>query len=240
MRNLPRPDHRRTFQGPDRPSPARSGRRHHRQEQRRGQGGQRPQRPPRDRRNQPNPEMRRQESPPQVKGNRRNRPQEGRENRKRHQRRRSHPSNFGQQNPMRQLMQRNNRMRHFFDRGFADGKRNPKRGKSRWNPPFEFALYKDKFEVLVELPGVSQDSVKVSATDKLLIVKGEKQRKQTDEKHRIHRSELKYGRFRRFFPLPPHANADGINAKFNDGVLTIVIPRTEDSKPKEIPINGDE
>ncbi len=240
MRNLPRPDHRRTFQGPGRQSPSRSGRRHHRQEQSRGQGERRPQRPPRDRSNQPNPGMRRQGPPPHVSGNRQNRPQEGRENRKRHRRRRSHQDHFGPQNPMRLRMQRKNRMRHFFDRGFADGKRNPKRGRSRWNPPIEFAVYKDKFEVLVELTGVSQDSVKVSATDKLLIVKGEKQRKQTDEKHKVYRSELKYGRFRRLLPLPSNAKTDGIEANFKNGVLTIVIPKSEESKPTEIPINGNE
>lgn len=249
MRNLPRPDHRRTFQGPGKPSPARSGRRHHRQEQRHTQEGQRPQRlpredrpkrPPRGRRNQPNPEMRRHGQPSQVRGNRLNRPQDGREKRQRRQRRRAHPSNFGSQNPMRQLMQRNNRMRHFFDRGIASGKRNKKRGRSRWNPPIEFAVYEDKFEVKVELPGVNQDQIKVSTTDKLLIIQGEKKREESEDKKKVMHSGLRYGRFRRFLPLPPHANTDGINAKFKDGVLKIAIPKSEDAKPKEVPINADE
>ncbi len=267
MRNSPRPDQRRTFQGPGSPSTPRSERRHHREEQHRGQGRHRPQRPTREdrtqrpsredrlqrspredrpkrpsrlKRNQSNPEMQGQGPPPHVRGNRQNRPKEDRENRRRRQHKRAHHSNFGSQNPMRLPMQRNSRMRHFFDRGFTDGKRNPKRGRSRWNPPVEFSVYEDRFEVKVELPGVKQEKIKVSTTDKVLIVRGEKKRGESDEKRKVMHSDLRYGKFRRILPLPPHANTDGINAKFKDGVLTIVISKTEDAKPKEVPINTDD
>ncbi|MCY4401507.1 MAG: Hsp20/alpha crystallin family protein [Candidatus Poribacteria bacterium] len=166
-------------------------------------------------------EGREQGPPPQARRNRRNRPLErsmdnGRPPRWRGNRQRSPQANF-----------RPNRMR----------KR--RRGRSFWNPPIELTVFDDRFEVLVELPGVSQDNIDVSVTDRFLKVEGEKQRKHSDEKNKFRRSGLKYGKFKRVLPLPPPANADGITAKYKDGILSIVIPKSEDAKSKHIPINAD-
>jgi len=130
-------------------------------------------------------------------------------------------------------------MRHVFDRRLASREEKTRRGKPNWHPPIEFSVFEDRFEVLAELPGVSQDSVNVSVTDKFLKVKGKKQRKETDEKQKVRRSELRYGNFKRVLPLPPNAKVDDIKAEFKDSVLKIVIPKTEEAKPTEIPINVD-
>ncbi|MYF99086.1 Hsp20 family protein [Candidatus Poribacteria bacterium] len=166
-------------------------------------------------------EGRRQGPPAQVGRNRRNRPLERRMNnrhssRRRGNRQRSPQANFGPHHP-----------------------RNRRRGKSIWNPPIELTVFDDRFEVLVELPGVSKDDINVSVTDRFLKVKGEKQRKQTDENHKFRRSGLKYGKFKRVLPLPPPANADGITAEFKDGILSVMIPKSEDAKSKDISINAD-
>ena len=188
-------------------------------------------RPPQDRRNRhhrsEHPEGERQGPSSQGRGPRRQHKLETRRNSEQHRpranRRRVRQGNFRPNHPMRS----------------AFGGRKNRRRKSGWHPSIEFSVFEDRFEVIVELPGVSENSANVSVTDKLLIVKGEKQRKQTDEKHKVRRSELQYGRFKRVCPLPPSAKADGIKAEFKDGVLTIVIPKTEDAKPTEISINAD-
>ncbi len=174
-------------------------------------------------------EGRRQGPRAQARGNRRNRPFErGSDNdhspRRRRNRQRPAQAGFRSRHP-------------FFNRRFDSRRGRGGKGKSVWNPPIELTVLEDRFEVLFELPGVSQDSINISVTDRLLKVKGEKERKQTDENHKFRRSELRYGKFRRMLPLPPHANADGIKAEFKDGVLSIVIPKSEDAKPTEIPIN---
>jgi HSP20 family protein len=128
-------------------------------------------------------------------------------------------------------------MRHVFDRRFAYREGRRRKGKSNWHPSIDFSVFEDRFEVLVELPGVSQNDVSVSVTDDLLKVKGKKERKQADETQHPRRSELRYGSFKRVLPLPPNAKVDDIKAEFEDGVLTIVIPKTEEAKPTEIPIN---
>ena len=183
--------------------------------------------------------------PPRARGPRRHRSFEARGNSEQHRprarrnRRPARQENFRPHHPMRDFYPHHNRMRHVFEERFAFGGRKNRKRRSGWHPSIEFSVFEDRFEVIVELPGVSQDSVNVSVTDKLLIVKGKKQRKQTDEKHKVRRSELRYGRFKRVLPLPPSAKVDGIKAKFEDGVLTVVIPKKEEAKPTEIPINGD-
>ncbi len=177
---------------------------------------------------------RRQHRSPETRGNWEHRPPRGRRNR-----RRSAQVNFRPHHPMRDIFLHHNRMRHVFDRRFAYREGKTKREKSNWRPPIEFSVSEDKYEVLVELPGVSQNDVSVSVTDNLLKIKGEKERKDTDEKQRVRRSDLRYGSFKRALPLPPNAKADGIKAEFKDGVLTIEIPKTEAAKPTEIPINAD-
>lgn len=117
--------------------------------------------------------------------------------------------------------------------------RPPRRRKGGFRPIAGFTAYDDRFEIEVELPGVEEKDISVAVAGKRLLVKGNKHRKQSGENHNIRRSELKYGRFHRAFPLLPIAKKDGIKADFKNGVLTVVIPKKEEAKPIEIPINAD-
>ena len=108
-----------------------------------------------------------------------------------------------------------------------------------WSPDAGFTGFDDRFEVEVELPGVEEKDISVAVAGEMLLVKGKKHRKHSEEKHNFSRSGLKYGKFHRAFPIPPIAKTDGIKADFKDGILTIAIPKKEEAKPKEIPINAD-
>lgn len=228
MRNRPQPGPRSAFQGP----------RRSRQTQGRGTGQNR-----RHRHRSQQIEARRQGPQSQARSPRRHRPFVSRENWEhrppgvRRNRRRSAQANFRPHHPMQDFFWHHNRRRHVFDKRFAYREGKTKRRKNNWHPPIEFSVSDDWYEVLVELPGVSQDDVSVSVTDDLLKVTGKKERKQADETQQPRRSELRYGNFKRILPLPPNAKADDIKAEFEDGVLKIEIPKTEEAKPKEIPIN---
>ena len=126
-----------------------------------------------------------------------------------------------------------------FGRSVAFRKEKNRRGKSNWRPFVDFSEAEDRFEVSVELPGVSQNDVNVSVTESQLTIKGKKKQEQTDETRNLRRSERRYGSFHRKFPLPPNIVVDGIKAEFKDGVLTVIAPKTEAAKPTEIPINAD-
>lgn len=95
------------------------------------------------------------------------------------------------------------------------------------------------YTVTVELPGVEPDAVSLEVRDNALILHGEKkQEHKTDEKG-MYRMERAYGSFERVLPLPEDAQDDAITASHKDGVLTISIPRKEETEPttKKIAIN---
>lgn len=131
--------------------------------------------------------------------------------------------------------QRDRNRENLSPRGRRQHYRN-RRGNG-WRPAADFTGFDDRFEIEIELPGVKEKDITVSVADKMLLVKGRKQRKHSDEKHNFSRSELKYGRFHRAFPLLPIVKHEDIKADFKDGILTIAIPKKEEAKPKEIPIN---
>ena len=106
----------------------------------------------------------------------------------------------------------------------------------KWKPSADISETEDSFEVRAELPGVTKDDVHISVKEDLLTIKGEKRQEKTDDSKDYRRVERRYGSFERRFTLPPKIEVDNIKAEFNDGVLTLSIPKLEEVKPKEIPI----
>jgi HSP20 family protein len=94
----------------------------------------------------------------------------------------------------------------------------------------------DKYLIKAELPGVNQKDVKVTVTDNVLTIEGERKNEYEDRKEGIHRIERSYGAFRRSFRLNGDVATEKITAKSKDGVLEITIPKSEKAKPKEIEV----
>lgn len=107
---------------------------------------------------------------------------------------------------------------------------------SSWMPTVDISETENSFEIHAELPGVLEDDVNVSVTDNLLTIKGEKRQEEKSEEKNIHRIERRYGTFQRSFTLPRQVNTADIKAGFKDGILTLYIPKVEEAKPTEIPI----
>ena len=124
----------------------------------------------------------------------------------------------------------------FFNAPIAFNRPNVATGEYRWRPTTDISETDDSFEVRTELPGVSKDDVQISVKNNILTIKGEKRQENEDESKNYKRIERRYGTFERNFTLPPKVVADNVNACFNDGVLTLSIPKPEEVKPKEIPI----
>ena len=106
-----------------------------------------------------------------------------------------------------------------------------------WVPSIDLAETKDKLVVKAELPGLEAKDVDLSITDDILTIKGEKE-EETEEKDEHHFFVERYtGTFQRAIKLPAHIKTDKIDAKFDKGVLTITLPKTEEAKKKEIKID---
>ncbi|RKU25170.1 hypothetical protein C6497_16615 [Candidatus Poribacteria bacterium] len=107
---------------------------------------------------------------------------------------------------------------------------------SSWMPTVDITETDNSYEIHAELPGVLESDVNVTVTDNLLTIKGEKRQEEKSDERNIHRVERRYGTFQRSFTLPRQVNTSEIKAGFKDGVLTLYIPKVEEEKPTEIPI----
>ncbi|MEJ2638448.1 MAG: Hsp20/alpha crystallin family protein [Desulfosarcinaceae bacterium] len=95
----------------------------------------------------------------------------------------------------------------------------------------------DRFYIRAELPGVTSDALEIQATGKNLSLSGERQIEAENEGVRYHRREREAGKFSRIITLPTEIDPDRIEAKLEDGVLTIRVPKAEAVKPRQITIN---
>jgi len=95
--------------------------------------------------------------------------------------------------------------------------------------------------VMVELPGLTPDDVAVDLENNVLTIRGEKRerRSEGDEKHTWHLTERRYGKFVRSFMLPRDVDQDGIAADFDNGVLTVTIPKSEQARRRRIEIRAE-
>ncbi len=97
-------------------------------------------------------------------------------------------------------------------------------------PNVDIKETKKNYQITVEVPGVEEGDVKLELADGVLTVSGEKKYEKEEKDEHYHSVERSYGSFRRVLSLPEDANADDIDAKFKNGVLTISVPRKEISK----------
>ncbi len=107
-----------------------------------------------------------------------------------------------------------------------------------FSPSLNISDQKDRYLVAVELPGISQEDVKISINDDdILTITGEKKSEIKEESENFCVKECHYGLFRRDIPLPHDVNKDSIEATFDNGVLKLDLPKKEkESKSKKIEI----
>lgn len=87
-----------------------------------------------------------------------------------------------------------------------------------------------------DMPGVSKNEVKVEVIDNQLTVSAERKEEKKHESKKKFLSEVYYGSYTRSFTLPGAVDEKKVDAKFENGVLTVTIPKTEALKTKQIPV----
>ena len=94
--------------------------------------------------------------------------------------------------------------------------------------------YDDKIGIVAEIPGLDKDDLEVEVEDGVLTISGEKSHAKFDEaKAKVLRRELKHSSFKRQFTLGELLDGENINASFDEGVLSIEIPKAEPNLPKK-------
>ncbi|MGB8623447.1 MAG: Hsp20/alpha crystallin family protein [Paracoccaceae bacterium] len=107
-------------------------------------------------------------------------------------------------------------------------------------PASEASAGEDAYRITMELPGVAEDDIHLTADEGVVTVKGEKKTSREESGDTWYFSEREYGAFSRSFRLPPDADAAKVGAALKDGILTITVPKKAPSKPegeKRIPIS---
>jgi HSP20 family protein len=95
---------------------------------------------------------------------------------------------------------------------------------------------KDNLYIRAELPGVQADALDIQATGNSIAISGERKIAAENENAKYHRREREAGKFSRMMDLPGEIDSGKVTASLADGILTIVIPKAEKTKPKQITV----
>ena len=107
-----------------------------------------------------------------------------------------------------------------------------------WSPAVDIREEEDHYLLLADLPGMKKEEIEVKVEDDVLILSGsrEESNEESTDSHRY--SERRFGSFARRFNLGKGVNASGIQAAYKDGVLTVTIPKREETMPRQIPVSA--
>jgi len=136
--------------------------------------------------------------------------------------------------PFRELASFQDEMNKLFNEFFSRRSRGEE--ISLWAPALDISETDDEIRIKAELPGVKKEDVSISISNNILVIRGEKKREVEEEKENFHRVERIYGSFHRSLELPSVVQTENVEASFEGGVLNIVLPKSEEVKPKEIDI----
>jgi HSP20 family protein len=149
-------------------------------------------------------------------------------------------------NPMREASDLMNEFDRAFESPFYRMRRGlPMRANDvvgSWSLALDVAEKDDVFTIKASLPGISPDQLNVTLEDNVLTVQGELKEDETIEEETYHIRERRFGSFSRSLRFPVPVNAKDINATYQNGVLTLTVPKAEEVKPKriEVKVNGQE
>jgi len=105
-----------------------------------------------------------------------------------------------------------------------------------WQPAVDIYETADSIVIKAELPDVDQKDIDVRIEENTLTLKGERKQDRDVQKENYHRIERYYGSFQRSFSLPATIHQEKVSATCEKGVLTIILPKKEETKPKQINI----
>jgi HSP20 family protein len=107
-----------------------------------------------------------------------------------------------------------------------------------WSPAVDVTEKEDELLVTAELPGMRHEDLEVEVSDGVLTIKGEKREEREEKGARRRVWERSYGAFERTFSLPRSVDADKVAAEFEQGVLTVHLPKTKQAQGRRVQVGG--
>ena len=105
-----------------------------------------------------------------------------------------------------------------------------------WALALDVAETEDSFLVKASIPGINPEDLEITLTDNVLTIKGEIEESSELEEAQWHMRERRFGSFQRSITLPTPVDANAIEATYEDGVLSLNVPKVEEVKPKRIEV----
>ena len=134
------------------------------------------------------------------------------------------------------MMSLRDEMNRLIDQTFNGGSLLEWQPSANWGLPLDVSENDDAFIVTASVPGMKPDDLDITISDNVLTIKGEYKADETIEEERYHIRERRYGSFGRSITLPVTVNADEVSANYEDGVLTLTVPKAEEVKPRRIEV----
>ena len=120
---------------------------------------------------------------------------------------------------------------------FFDVQPSRMRAAAQWMPAMDLVETDDHFVLTADLPGVRPEDVKITVEDDVLTVSGERKLARESREGGVHRVERASGQFSRSLTLPAGVDAQQVQARFEQGVLEVRIPKPQGQKPHKVEIS---
>ncbi|MDB4711585.1 Hsp20/alpha crystallin family protein [Verrucomicrobiales bacterium] len=142
-------------------------------------------------------------------------------------------------NPFREFHHATNQLSNLVyngGRSLADKNKSAESSLSDWIPAVNITESESEYRIDAEIPGVGREDVQVTVEHGKLTIQGDRKFKSSKENETLHRLERSEGTFLRNFRIPDDADPDSVKAGFKNGVLSVLIPKSESSKLKQIEV----
>ncbi|HXU01209.1 MAG TPA: Hsp20/alpha crystallin family protein [Polyangia bacterium] len=124
-------------------------------------------------------------------------------------------------------------MLRLLDTATGDGAAEPVAGVF---PPMNITQDDDNFYVRAEIPGIKPAEISISALRNRLSISGKREIPREHDRVSYHRKERPEGAFNRAVTLPSEVDAERVDARYTDGILTLTLPKAEQAKPRQIAV----
>ena len=125
-----------------------------------------------------------------------------------------------------------------FDQLINEGSNDDATLQSGWIPAVDIKEEEQQFVIHADLPGIDPKEIEITAEDNVLTIQGSRRAETEQKKDAYTRRERSYGHFYRSFTLPDNANTDAIEAKGNNGVLEIILPKQAEKQARRITVKS--
>jgi HSP20 family protein len=140
--------------------------------------------------------------------------------------------------PYRELAAIKERMNRLFEAAMGRTEFGSEAGGVGWTPPADLYETDDAVVVSVELPGVPRDGIEVRVADNTLVLEGHRPPDKGLKDEAFHRVERSYGPFVRRFSLPAAVNVEKVAASYEQGVLTIRLPKLASARQRQVKVSA--